>query len=302
MSHSHIISTPAGRRLLPPIVALLSCLGTAAVSQDPEQPKSDVIEGFTEPYADVSLAASEMGTLASVSVAEGDQVEAGQFLASLDVRVLKASLAVAEASMKSKGLLKSAMADLSVKEDEFKKMDELRRRNHASEKELVRVIADLEVARARVQSVEEELEVKRLEYQRILAQLQQREIHSPISGIVVDVRKDPGEFVSPSDPVVIQVIQLDPLLVVFPVPAEHRDKITKGQHVPVKIGMATEPAVGLVEYVSPTAEAGSGTVRVKVRIPNGNQQWHSGERSVLLLEGVSSDDARQSPQVARRTK
>src|SRR5688572_5436500 len=41
------------------------------------------IEAFTEPYRDIAVAASEMGTLASVVVHEGDLVHAGDVIAVL---------------------------------------------------------------------------------------------------------------------------------------------------------------------------------------------------------------------------
>ncbi|MEO1979139.1 MAG: biotin/lipoyl-binding protein [Fuerstiella sp.] len=53
-----------------------------------ESEESKSIEGFTEPYADINMAASEMGTLANVAVKDGDVVKAGQLLANLDDAVL----------------------------------------------------------------------------------------------------------------------------------------------------------------------------------------------------------------------
>jgi RND family efflux transporter MFP subunit len=288
------------RRLVPVSLALFAATALA-VPQETEQPETSQVEGFTEPYADISMAAAEMGTLADVDVAEGDEVQTGQLLASLDVRVLKASLEVAKASMNSKGALKSAEADLSMKQKELQKLAELRVRNHASQQEVDRITSDVTVAEARLQSVKEDLEVKRLEYERILAQLQQREIRSTIAGTVVDVFKDRGEFVSPSDPVVIRVVQLDPLLVVYSVPAGERSKLRSGQKVPIRMDQSDSQALGIVEYVSPTADASSGTVRVKVRVPNPNLSWQSGTRTVLMLDQISSADT-QTPQVARRVR
>ena len=43
------------------------------------------IEGFTEPYADINMAAAEMGTLANVAVKDGDVVKSGQLIANLEM-------------------------------------------------------------------------------------------------------------------------------------------------------------------------------------------------------------------------
>lgn len=245
----------------------------------------NLIEGFTEPYADISMAAGEMGTLARVAVKDGDEVQAGQLIANLDDAVLRASLEVARAGMSATGDMQSATTQLELKNVELKKLSELFDRDHASQQELDRVRGEVRLAEARIQTVREDLEIRLLEYRRIEAQLMQRQIRSAIDGVVVEVRKDHGEFVSPSDPVVARIVQLDPLLVVFSVPNARRNDVKQGRSVDMRIGTDSNSTAGLVEYVSPTADASSGTFKIKIRLPNPNRVWHGGEKSVLLLDG-----------------
>lgn len=259
---------------------------------------SNAIEGFTEPYADIQLAASEMGTLDAIRVVEGDTVKAGEVIASLDDRVLKASLKVAAMAAKAVGEVDSAEASLAVRENEYQKLTELFGRRHASQRELDRVEGDLKVARARLEIAKEEGAVRQLEHDRILAQLQQRKIVSPIDGAVVEVMKETGEFVSPSDPVVARIVQLDPMLVAFSVPVTQRNLLAKNQPVLMTVGTATEVS-GRIEFVSPIADASSGTFRVKVVLPNGAGRWLSGEKSVLHLD---SDSINQAAQIDRLAK
>ena len=242
------------------------------------------IQGFTEPYADISMAAAEMGTLSAVVVKDGDVVEAGQVIANLDDGVLRASLEVARAGMEATGELESAQTQLDLKKVELEKLTGLFGRNHASQMELDRVRGEVRVAESRIQSVREDLEVRRLEHARIEAQLRQREIRSTIDGVVISVEKDRGEFVSPSDPVVARIVQLDPLLIVFSVPNVHRGELTTGQTARLKIGPAETSVEGQVEFISPTANASSGTFRVKVRLPNSDRRWHGGEKTILVLD------------------
>lgn len=254
-------------------------------SAETEPEATNLIEGFTEPYADIQMAAAEMGTLSRVDVKDGDEVRVGQVIATLDDAVLRASLEVARAGMSATGEIQSATTQLELKTVEQKKLSELFDRDHASQQELDRVRGEVRMAEAKLQSVREDLEVRRLEYARIEAQLQQRQIRSTIDGVVVDVRKDHGEFVSPSDPVVARIVQLDPLMVVFSVPNDRRSDVSRGQSVQMDIGLHSAGATGIVEYVSPTADASSGTFRVKIRLPNPDRTWHGGEKSVLLLDG-----------------
>ena len=242
------------------------------------------IEAFTEPYRDVAVAASEMGTLSDLKLKEGDVVKHGDVIAVMDDKVLRATLDVARRSMEAKGMLASAEADLGMKKIELEKLHQLRDRNHASQQEVDRMETELKVAESRMLSVQEDLEVKQLEYRRIEAQLEQRIVRAPMDGVVTDLSREPGEFVSPSDPTIARVVQLDPLLIVFSVPLAQRNEVNKDQVVMLQIGERTELVEGTIEYVSPTSDTSNSSVRVKVRLPNSNNQFQSGEKTVLVLD------------------
>jgi RND family efflux transporter MFP subunit len=276
-------------------------LRPASAQDDSGRQASSLIEGFTEPYADINVAAAEMGTLSSVSVRDGDEVRAGQLIAQLDNSVLSASLEVARAGMQAEGELLSAKSQLKLKSVELQKFVELLSRNHASQQELDRVQGEVWLAEGRLKSVEEDLTIRRLEFARIQAQLKQREVRATIDGVIVEVKKDCGEFVSPSDAVVARIVQLDPLMVVFSVPSDRRSSLSRGDVVDMQIGQHPEVAQGQIEYVSPTADASSSTLKVKVRLPNPDRVWHSGEKSVLLL-GSESLAAPSSKQLAKNQK
>ncbi len=272
----------------------------------PRQGLQPVIEAFTEPYRDIAVAAAEMGTLADVSIQEGDTVKAGDMIATLDEKVLRASLDVARRSMTIEGTLKSAQADLEMKTTELEKMTQLHDRNHASQQEVDRVQTELRVAEARLLSVREDLEVKHLEFRRIEAQIEQRAVRSPIAGIVSEVQRESGEFVSPSDPIIARIVQLDPLLIVFSVPLSLRNEIARDQVVGLEIGDDRQSVEGTVEYVAPTPDSSNSSVRVKVRLANPDRRFQSGERTVLIpresarIPATAPSVQSDSSQVARR--
>lgn len=272
------------RYLFLTVVLLTKCGIQPVLAEDAQE-----IFAFAEPWADIELAASEMGILARMDVKEGDVVEAGQVVASLDDSVLQASLQVAKANKAAQGSLKSAMADLEARETDIEKVKGLRRREHASQKELDHVALELRMAKARVQAVHEELEVKRLEYARIQAQLSRRRIRSTIDGVVTEIYRDEGEFVSPSHPTVVRVVKLDPLRVEFSVPVQRRDELITGQTVALEIGVTKQAAQARVEFVSPTVEGGTDKFRVIVRLPNPDGRWQAGEKTVLMLNGVPTE-------------
>ena len=256
--------------------AIVACC-TGAVGQE-------YVKAFTEPYRSIDIAASETGILSKLLVQEGDHIEAGGLLAKLNDDVLAASLAVGKQTTESEGAIKSAKAELRMQQDRFNKLNGLFERRHASQTELDRAKSQLEIATAKVESVQDDLRIKKFEMKRIEAQLEQRRLRTPIDGVVTEIFKDEGEFVSPSDPIVMKVVQLNPLRIIFSVPQEEVGRLRADDAVPLIIG--DNEVTGKVEFVSPTADAQSGTCRVKIQIQNADLSLASGQ--ACYLKGFDS--------------
>ena len=273
-------------------VALTICCGTA-VSQE-------YVKAFTEPYRSIEIAASETGILSKLLVEEGDHIEAGGLLGNLNDEVLAASLAVAKETTESEGAIKSAKAELKMQQDRFNKLSGLFDRRHASQTELDRAQSQLEIATAKVESVQDDLRIKTLEMQRIEAQLEQRRLRTPITGVVTEIFKDEGEFVSPADPIVMKVVQLNPLRIIFSVPHEEVDRLRVNDIVPLLI--SGEELEGTIEFVSPTADAQSGTRRVKIQIENEDLRLASGEACYLKGFDARKKTTRRITQTSTRSR
>jgi RND family efflux transporter MFP subunit len=229
------------------------------------------------------VASVETGILITIDVEEGERVRRDQPLARLDQEVIEASLRIADKQQQLRGQLDSAQAELRLRDDRLDKLQQLLQNHHASQEEVDRAAAESEIARARVLAAEEALEVKRLEYERIQAQLDRRLIRSPVDGIVKRVQKEIGEFVAPTDPVVLTIVKLDPLLATFAVPADQAGQLEVGQSVQIRMGPEKAPVGGTVKFISPVVDAQSSTVTVKVELPNPQGEYRSGERCVLVL-------------------
>lgn len=253
------------------------CLPALAVADDNE--------GFTEPRYQIQVAAAEMGIINQMLVQEGDLVKAGQVLGVLDDDILKASLAIAKKAKDSQGAIRSAEAEYSLKTDRLKQFKQLRRLNHASAEEVERAEMEKSVAESQLLAANEANQIKELEFHRAEVQLARRKIRSPIQGVVIEVHKDLGEFVSPTDAVVFTVVQLDPLLATFSLPAPEAAQLTKGRLAGVEF-QGQRKTNGKIVYVSPVINAQSGTVKVKVEIPNSNGQFRSGQRCQFLLAPI----------------
>lgn len=240
-------------------------------------------EAFAEPYRTIQVATTDLGIVRELLVREGDSVEVDQPLVKLDDELVKASLAIAKQNLSSRGALTSADAELRLHTARLEKLEPLARDGFARSDELERARSEKEAAAARVLTAQETLQVRQREFDRIQIELQRRTVKSPIQGVVSKLHREVGEFVSPSEPVLITVVQLDPLLATFSLKPTQASQLAAGQPVQVQFASQEQPVKAEVELVSPVTEARSGTVRVKVRIPNSQRACRSGDRCVLMI-------------------
>ncbi|MFG0268123.1 MAG: efflux RND transporter periplasmic adaptor subunit [Rhodopirellula sp. JB055] len=245
---------------------------------------ADEYEAFTEPYRRINVSSSEMGVITDLKVREGDEVRQGQVLAQLEDSLLRKTLEVSRAAKDAVGGKTAAEAEVVIREQQVQSYRRLSTQGNATPRELERAESDHQQALARLQSVTEELNVRALEYQRVICQLEQRRILSPADGVVVSLAKEAGEFVSPTDPVLLQLVQLDRLKAVFSVPLRRIDRLSEGQTVVVRVGGSRRPVVGTLEHISPVANAESGTIRVRVILDNQKKDLRSGVVCWLDLE------------------
>ncbi len=280
-------------RLVLAIAGLLILVGRNAIAQQ--------VEAFTEPLRSVAVPAPEIGVIAEILVQEGDQVSEKQMLAKLDDSVLQASLQVARAAKDATGAKQSALTELALREKQLEIYRQMKAQGNATDREVDRAEADFQQAADRLQSVRENLEIRRLEYERVKVQIRNRIIESPDSGVVVAIGKEVGEFVSPTDPIVLQIVHLRTLKAVFSVPLESAKAVYLGEPVVLRIGSQQAEIEGTVCYVSPVADAESETVRVKVQIPNDQRQipvgvvcrWNLDSATRQVAQQIDNDSSRR---------
>lgn len=278
---------------LPGIITIaLMTTGTApAVAQD----GSPAIRGLTEPYRTIDVAATESGAIASLGVREGDVVQQGQELAALNCQALTALLAIAKHGMESKGKLHAAEAEVRLREERAENFASVFASGHARPEEVRRAETDLAVARAHLLAAQEELVQRQLEFEKIEAQIEQRTVRAPLGGVVSRVHKDEGEFVAANDPTVLTIVQLDPLIAIFTLSTSQAGRLQTGQEVMVRLPEANKPVAAEVEFIDPVTDPESGTVLIKVRVPNERGTYRSGARCSLLLPAVNQDNGRGDP-------
>ena len=242
------------------------------------------IEGFTEPAQTIAVAAAETGIVQEIRVELGQAVKKGEVLGTLDDDLLKATLKIAERKANSTGAIEAATLELDLKLQRLNALDDINRSGGGSREEHSRAKTDAELARARLKAAEDALAADRLEVKRIEVQLQRRTIRSPIDGVITEIHREPGEFLSITEPKLFTVVRIERLRTKFYVPAENAHRFSKGHRVKLAGQTDEKPLTGEVEFVSPVTHAESGLVRVDVTLDNRDGRLRSGQRLTLSGE------------------
>lgn len=239
-------------------------------------------DGFTEPVRKIEVSASESGRLSTVDVKRGDVIEAGTMMMVLDTNILDASRRVAEAKSKATARIDALVIEANIRQDRYQKLRQLYDDGAGSIEEVRRAEADATVASLEVDQAREEMQLRNLELQEIEARIELRRVRSPIAGVVTDVIKDAGEYVSLQEPHVATVVQLDRLRVTFFVPTRIALQMSTDARLTLVFPESEQVCQGSVEHVGAVTEADSGRVRLDVLLDNRNQQFRSGVRCRMV--------------------
>lgn len=218
------------------------------------------------------------GVIESVQVQRGAHVRKGQVIARLFSGPERAALELARSRAGMEGELKAAQARVELARKKFERADELQKKAFVSASARDEAEAEYRLASEQLRAAQENRRLAELEVRRSEEVLAQREIRSPVAGVVVDVVLRPGELTSSNqkDPIV-RLAEIDPLNVELILPVSDFGKIKKGQRATV---IPEEPVGGWhsarVEVVDQTFDAASGTFGVRLTLPNPDRRIPAG--------------------------
>jgi len=205
------------------------------------------------------------GLVTDVTVAEGDQVQAGQALVQLDTSALEYDVISAEAA------LTMAKFDAKMQRQRDKKFD-------LRTFKIVHVSPPAE----KILKADSKVEQSRLALEVAKASLAQGTLVAPFGGTVVEVKIAPGEYVQPAQ-VVIVIVNLEDLQIETTDLSElNIAAVQIGQPAKVFIEALNEDFTGRVTAISPISNTIGGDVVFKVTI-------QLDEHPKSLLWGMSAD-------------
>ncbi|HEU5181921.1 MAG TPA: biotin/lipoyl-binding protein, partial [Candidatus Polarisedimenticolia bacterium] len=152
--------------------------------------------GKIKPKKQVNISASTIGKVTKLSVAEGDMVQAGQFLLQIDpaplaeqVQALRASIASGQASAaQAKAGLEQAKVDLS-------RLVELKKHDLATDQDIDRARTSVQVETAREDAAQKNIVGLQANLRSASHMLSQVTFNAPLAGLITVMNIEEGENV-----------------------------------------------------------------------------------------------------------
>ena len=218
------------------------------------QSSLNTLDCLLEPNKEIELSSPVQGVVEKVFVNRGEKIKKGQLLLSLQADLEKAQVELAK-----------ARADFG-------------KRTQSRNNDIENLISGHEK-----DEIETDAKLAQLELAEAMARLEQKHIYSPIDGFVIDRLRLEGEYVS--DEPVLKLANISPLYVDVIAPVDYFGKIRLGQTAFI----SPEQPVGgkyeaTVETIDPVIDAGSGTFRMRLILPNENEELPSGLRCQIHFE------------------
>lgn len=217
----------------------------------------------------IDIAAKYPGRVKTILADEGDTVEAGQIVATMDTEPLEAQLRNAEARIReARDNQRTALAEVAVKQSElayydkqYKRSKELVVRGAVSEQERDIDLSHLEVARsallgAKAQAIRTQsaIDAAIAEAERLKAEIKQSVLVAPVRGRIQTRLAEPGE-VLPAGGKVLELVNLADVYMYVFLPEPAAGKVALGSEARIILDAIPEyPIRAVVSYVSPIAQ------------------------------------------------
>jgi RND family efflux transporter MFP subunit len=283
------------------VVAAAVVLGGAVIagmSRAEDAPIENVLVTLCE---HVELPAKVAGPIFHLAVREGDLVQQGQQLAATEdhearIAVNKAEreLAIAQKKADNDISIRFARKAHEVATAEYRRAQESveKFKKSVSETELDQLRLAAEKAILAIEQAEDEQAISRLtlhqketELETARLKVDQHRVSAPFAGMVVQVKKQRGEWLSPGD-TVLRLVRLDRLRVEAFVPARDFSAGLAGTGVTLFVELTGKGRTGFegaVVFVSPEVNSVNGQVRLWAEVENKGLLLRPGQSGRLII-------------------
>jgi multidrug efflux system membrane fusion protein len=257
-----------------------------------EMPLDVNVVGAVEAFSTVAVRAQVTGELKNVNFEQGDDVQAGQVLFTLDHRPLESALNQAEANL-ARDTAQAANAKVIAQ-----RMDDLVERGVGTREQR-------DTARTTAAALDAVVGANRAAVENAKVQLQYATIRAPIAGRTGALMVHAGNLVRANDQLPLVVInQVSPIYVSFGVPEGLLPDLRRYmaiRELDVEALPPNEeiaPATGRITFVDNQVDQTTGTIRIKATFPNSNRRLWPGQFVNVKVRLTSDLHAIVVPSVA----
>lgn len=250
------------------------------VSVDLAEVKTEDLEeiirgiGSTEAFQSVVVYPEINGTIESVHFDEGQQVEKGKLLFTLDDARIQAELDARQAA------LEEAEANRENAHLVFDRRQRLYEQNLGTEEAR-------DEARTRYQSMVAQVKRLQAEIRNIRETMDDTRIRAPFDGTLGEHMVDPGQVVD-TNTVLTSIVETQRLKIAFTAPERHMARIKTGQELRIMTPAYAEKTFpGTIYFIDPRISAATRSLKIKARMDNpDNMLRPGGFVSVELIAAI----------------
>ena len=240
------------------------------------------VQAITTPSDDVTLSFVRPGRIDNIAFKAGQPVRKGQVIVGLYKAVEEVQLAQIKSESDNESSVLASKAQLDQAKVKLEIVEQASQNSAATELELQQAKLDVTIAELSLEIAKLEHEQSKLKYEEAKLQIENMSLKSPIDGRIVELFAQVGESVNALQDVV-QVVRIDPLWIDVPVPLANSTNLALGQKAKVifsdKNNITSE---GSIIYISPVADPGSETLKIRLEAPNKTAR-PAGERVTVIL-------------------
>ncbi|MGM0453295.1 MAG: efflux RND transporter periplasmic adaptor subunit [Thermodesulfobacteriota bacterium] len=225
------------------------------------------------------------GVLESVHFEEGNTVEEGELLFSVDDDKIRHELDARQAG------LEEARANLENAQLIYKRRQQLFKQELGTEEARDEARARYEALTARVKRIRAEIE-------NIKESLADTKIRAPFDGIAGERLADPGEVIAEGT-ALVSMVETGQLEIAFTIPERHLAQVQKGQQVELTVSAFPEEKFsGSVYFISPHIRQDTRSLLVKAHIENDDLRLSPGGFGAVELVTATRSDRPVIPEEA----
>lgn len=230
------------------------------------------VPGQVTSNTDSYISAKSSGTILKLNVKSGDKVKKGQSLLSIDTSDIRSKL------QQAKGALAQAKAALTIAEANYKRFQELYKKNACSKVELEQMEYQYSAAKGAVQMANGGVEEAN-------SYLDYANVKAPFDAIVVERMVNTGDFVGPGRPLFRLI---DPKKMRFDCTVSESDArfLHTGDMVSVKLDTLQKEFEGKIVEISAGSDFMTHSVMARIELPD-NHDLKAGMYGTAIIKGIS---------------